>query len=113
MKITHVKILWGRAAIRCSFPACRIELTTEGASSTLGEIAHIVAKSPESPRGSSQIQAEQIDDYSNPLMSKIKIEKAQLTPIMVVTGNHNLLIGKELGYGSSSYHTWANVANVF
>jgi cobalamin biosynthesis Co2+ chelatase CbiK len=46
-------------------------------------------------------------------VSKIKIEKAQLIPIMVVTGNHNLLIGKELGYGSSSYYTWANGANVF
>ena len=32
---------------------------------------------------------------------------------MVVTINHNQLRGKELGYGSSSYHTGANVANVF
>jgi hypothetical protein len=47
------------------------------------------------------------------LVSKIDIEIAQLTPIMVVTTNHNQLRGKELGYGSSSYHTWADVANVF
>jgi hypothetical protein len=47
------------------------------------------------------------------LVSKITIEKAQLIPIMVVTINHNQLQGKELGYGSSSYHTWANGANVF
>ena len=49
----------------------------------------------------------------NALVSKITIEKAQLIPIMVVTINHNQLRGKELGYGSSSYHTGANVANVF
>ena len=30
-------------------------------------------------------------------MSKIKIEKAQLIPIMVVTGNHNLLSRKGVG----------------
>jgi hypothetical protein len=46
-------------------------------------------------------------------VSKIDIEKAQLIPIMVVRINHNQLWRKELGYGSSSYHTWADVANVF
>ena len=57
-------------------------------------------------------QAVQIDPVPS-LVSKIKNEKAQLTPTMVLTVNHNLLTGKELGYGSSSYHTWANGANVF
>lgn len=65
MKFKDVKILWGRAANRCSFPECRIELTAEGASSTLGDIAHIITKSLDGPRGSSEVQAEQLDDYSN------------------------------------------------
>jgi len=63
--MTDVKILWGRAANRCSFPDCRIELTPVGEKNTLGEIAHIVSSSPNGPRGTSNITEEERDGYEN------------------------------------------------
>lgn len=68
MNITDVKILWGRAANRCSFPDCKIELTPAGGKNTLGEIAHIVAKSPEGPRGESDLPTESRDSYENRIL---------------------------------------------
>jgi hypothetical protein len=65
MRIKDVKILWGRAANRCAFPDCRIELTPDGATNTLGEIAHIIAESPNGPRGDKDMSLELRDDYSN------------------------------------------------
>ena len=48
-----IKLLWGRAAGRCSNPECRILLTEngEGADYLTGENAHVIAKSPNGPRG--------------------------------------------------------------
>lgn len=67
MKISDIKILWGRAANRCAFPNCRIELTPDGRS-VLGEIAHIVAMSPSGPRGNNELSPDDRDDYSNLLL---------------------------------------------
>jgi hypothetical protein len=67
MKISDIKILWGRAANRCAFPNCRIELTPDGRS-VLGEIAHIVAMSPSGPRGNNELSLADKDDYSNLLL---------------------------------------------
>lgn len=58
MAITEkdIKLLWGRAAGRCSRPDCRLELTAvgEGGESFLtGEMAHQIAKNPGGPRGNS------------------------------------------------------------
>ncbi|MBD2519660.1 HNH endonuclease [Nostoc sp. FACHB-973] len=58
-----VKTLWGRSGNRCAF--CKIELTPIGSRSTLGEMAHIVAKSPKGPRGQSNLTSEERDEYSN------------------------------------------------
>ena len=65
MKMKDVKILWGRAANRCSFPGCRIELSPEGGDYTVGEIAHIVAESYEGPRGNDELLFEKRNDYLN------------------------------------------------
>jgi hypothetical protein len=65
MKTSDVKSLWGRAANRCSFTDCKIELTPDGAKETLGEMAHIIAKSPDGPRGKSDIPPESRDSYEN------------------------------------------------
>ncbi len=65
MKIKDVKILWGRSGNRCAFPGCKIELTTDGAESTLGEMAHIVAASNNGPRGESNLTSEARDEYPN------------------------------------------------
>jgi len=48
------KILWGRAAGRCSNPGCREDLTVildRPGAYHIGEMAHIIAKSPSGPRG--------------------------------------------------------------
>lgn len=50
-----IKLLWGAAAGRCSFPGCRLKLLSEydnGSAVSLGAMAHIIAKSPSGARGS-------------------------------------------------------------
>jgi hypothetical protein len=49
MKELDVKLLWGRSGFRCAL--CKIELTANGPKDTIGEMAHIVAKSSNGPRG--------------------------------------------------------------
>jgi HNH endonuclease len=58
MSITDnaAKLLWGRAAGICSNPSCRDDLTVliEGARAfNIGEMAHVIARSAEGPRGDS------------------------------------------------------------
>jgi len=48
------KLLWGRAAGICSNPKCRDDLTVileKSKSYHVGEMAHVIAKSPSGPRG--------------------------------------------------------------
>lgn len=79
MSITEksVKLLWGRAADRCS--RCRSECshTPEGetADFPLGEMAHIVGEKDTSPRGKSNLSAEERDDYSNLMLLCRKCHK--------------------------------------
>lgn len=63
------RMLWGRAASRCSFPDCRRELVIDSLEtddpSLVGEAAHIVAEQPSGPRGDSPLTFEQRNTYSN------------------------------------------------
>lgn len=48
------KILWGRAAGVCSNPECRQDLTIllmNGKAFNIGEMAHVIARKPDGPRG--------------------------------------------------------------
>jgi hypothetical protein len=49
-----LKLLWGRAAGRCSIPECRVELIVEATEydsiAIIGEIAHGAAASDAGPR---------------------------------------------------------------
>ena len=65
MKLNEVKMLWARSGNRCAFANCHIEMAPAGTAATLGEIAHIVAKSPDGPRGNSPLPLESRDDYDN------------------------------------------------
>ena len=65
MRMKDVKTLWGRAANRCAFPDCRLELTLDSPGETLGEMAHIVARSSDGPRGASALSVENRDAYEN------------------------------------------------
>jgi len=63
------KILWGRAANRCAFHDCRIELvidvTETNDESLIGEECHIVARKEDGPRGNSGLTSDERDKYSN------------------------------------------------
>jgi len=65
------KILWARAAGRCSMPECRNKLTlnkeNETEAITLGEMCHIVGEknSKKSPRGISKMSLDDRNTYSN------------------------------------------------
>ena len=62
-------MLWGRAGNRCAMPDCRIELVMNVSEtddeSLIGEECHIIARSPEGPRGNSSFPRERIDKYDN------------------------------------------------
>lgn len=68
------KILWSRAAGRCSMPDCRRKLTFDKAeesdSITFGQMCHIVGEknSNKSPRGISKLSLEARNEYSNLLL---------------------------------------------
>lgn len=63
------KMLWGKAAGRCSMPECRLELVhdaTETDDETLvGENCHIVAESDTGPRANPNMAIEQRNTYTN------------------------------------------------
>ena len=59
MNKKDLKILWGKAAGRCSI--CKLELVNFQNNITIGEMAHIIAKSPNGPRGIEN----SIDSYDN------------------------------------------------
>lgn len=64
-----IKLLWGRAAERCSFPECGYKLTMDrklaSGSFPLGEQAHIVGKTKTAPRGISNLTRGERDSYYN------------------------------------------------
>lgn len=61
------KLLWGRAASRCSI--CRVDLVIDidlaESTSLIGEECHIVAQSSMGPRGDAAFPKEHVDAYSN------------------------------------------------
>jgi HNH endonuclease len=58
-----IKILWGRSGNRCAI--CKLELTLDGTQETLGEMAHIVARSSDGPRGAGTMSVADRDAYDN------------------------------------------------
>lgn len=63
MRDKDIKILWGRSGNRCAI--CKLELTPDGSRETLGEMAHILARSPDGPRGLPQMETVSRDSYEN------------------------------------------------
>ena len=64
-----VKILYAKAAGRCSFSSCRKDVVLEkfenDKSKQIGKIAHIVAHSSDGPRGDSSYPTAKLDTYEN------------------------------------------------
>lgn len=67
--VRDAKMLWGAAAGRCSFPRCSKRLiaqrTPQDSEVLLGEMAHIVARSVDGPRGTAPIAAVERNRYAN------------------------------------------------
>jgi len=66
-----LKILWGKAAGRCSMPECRKQLVADASDAVpskailLGENCHIVAESEGGPRGKSDLSEKDRNRYPN------------------------------------------------
>jgi hypothetical protein len=88
------KMLWGRAAGRCSKPECReylFEDETEADEATLvGENCHIVAESDDGPRANPSMPLEQRNDYSN--------------LILLCRKHHKVIDAQELTYSVEVLH---------
>ena len=69
ISIKTQKMLWGRAASRCSFPECRRQLVLDATEtddeSLVGEACHIIAHELGGPRGDSPLTEDQRDKYGN------------------------------------------------
>lgn len=64
-----IKLLWARAAGRCSFSNCKMKLTQDKSSASdsfpLGEQAHIVGENEDAPRGKSPLTVDERNSYFN------------------------------------------------
>jgi hypothetical protein len=64
-----IKILWALAAGHCSFPGCHeiciAEATSADEAAAIGDVAHIVAHSPNGPRGDPDFPPDALDTYAN------------------------------------------------
>jgi hypothetical protein len=101
-----IKLLWGRAANRCSI--CRLELAQDKASASesfpLGEQAHIVAREPDGPRGHSVLSDSERDSYYNlillcPTHHRIIDENVEDYPIEklhMIKAQHELWVRQSL-----------------
>lgn len=62
-------MLWGRAAARCAIPECRMHLVEDATATDdealVGENCHIVAESPDGPRGDASFPVEKREKYGN------------------------------------------------
>ncbi|MBU4233079.1 MAG: HNH endonuclease [Desulfobacterales bacterium] len=69
VELKDIKLLWGRAANRCSFTGCRIKLSQDkkkaSESFPIGEQAHIVGREERSARSKSILSIEDRDSYHN------------------------------------------------
>jgi hypothetical protein len=65
---TH-KLLWGKSGNRCAIEDCRKELVVTEIetdnTSLIGDEAHIVARKKDGPRGVSELNAKERDQYNN------------------------------------------------
>ncbi len=105
MKEKDIKILWGRSGNRCAI--CQVELTPDGDKETLGEMAHIVAKSDDGPRGATDLPNDERDRYRNLILlcptHHREIDKNfqdwPVSRLKKVKGDHEHWVSEQLGNG--------------
>jgi len=112
MRLNEVRILWGRSGNRCAYPKCRVEMAPDGSKTTIGEIAHIIAKSPDGPRGGSPLTIEERDEYENlillcPTHHKIIDDNDgdwSVERIKLLKAEHEKWVSNQLEVGGISVH---------
>ncbi len=105
MRVKDIKLLWGRSGNRCAI--CKIELTPDGETDTIGEIAHIVGRSPDGPRGDGSLPLSERDDFSNLILlcpnhhSEIDkfSEKWSIPKLLQIKSDHEKWVSDQLEHG--------------
>ena len=108
MREKEIKILWGRSGNRCAI--CKIELTPSGDKETLGEMAHIVARSDDGPRGGLPLTIQERDKYSNLILlcptHHTEIDKNHndwsIDKLHRIKTEHEAWVSEQLGTGNIS-----------
>lgn len=129
MREKEIKILWGRSGNRCAI--CKLELTPDGDKETLGEMAHIIARSEDGPRGTSELTTEERDKYKNLILLcptrhseidknhndwsvnkllKIKTEHEAWVSEQLNTGNINIAKIDNAEFLESRINTWQELS---
>ncbi len=115
-----IKLLWGRAANRCSI--CKIELTQDSesvsSSFTLGEQAHIVGEKDSAARGISKLSVDDRNSYHNLILlcptHHTEIDKNEpdwpVSKLHFVKSKHELWVSETLGKVSDRYELAKQVA---
>jgi len=105
MRDKDIKILWGRSGNRCAI--CKLELTPDGSRETLGEMAHIVARSSDGPRGDENVSLAERDGYDNLILlcptHHVEVDKAPSTwsvsHLCVAKTDHERRVSDQLNVG--------------
>lgn len=107
MNQKDIKLLWGRAASRCSI--CQIELSQDAsatnASFLLGEQAHIVGETENSPRGESLLELTERNSYHNLILlcpnHHTEVDKSvpdwPVERLYLTKSRHELWVNESLG----------------
>lgn len=104
MQDKDIKILWGRSGNRCAI--CKLELTADGSSETLGEMAHIVGQSQNGPRGNQNLTDR--DSYDNLILlcptHHVEIDKNYaawpVERLRAIKADHEAWVSEQLGIGA-------------
>ncbi len=105
MREQDIKMLWGRSGNRCAI--CRLELAPIGSSYTLGEMAHIVARAENGPRGKDDIPARDRDLYPNRILlcpsHHVEIDgdtaRWSVPKLHKTKAEHEVWVTEQLGHG--------------
>jgi len=109
-----LKLLWGKAASRCSMPECRKPLIAESSNTEpeghnflIGEMAHIIGEknSKESARGLSTLPLDERNKYANLILlcpnDHTKIDKDEkawpVERLHIIKREHELWVEEQLG----------------
>ncbi len=112
MNQKDIKLLWGRAANRCSL--CQLELSQDKqaitAAFTLGEQAHIVGEKEDAPRGKSPLNDDERNSYHNIILlcpnHHTEIDKNEsdwpTEKLHIAKSKHELWVRETLGDASDT-----------